>query len=61
MKRTRYDRGCTGKQRHSRWSHAQRELRSAIDRGVRNLNIYQCRRCGCFHVGHRMVDRRDAA
>lgn len=43
---------CTGKTAHTRWAYARREMQLALDRGVRHLNVYHCRYCNKFHVGH---------
>lgn len=47
-------RGCNGKRRHATWESA---VAAAIrlSRANRPLRVYQCDRCGDFHLTHRLA------
>lgn len=49
------NRGCNGKVRHETRAEAKAHLWSMVRRGafVLWLNVYRCKHCGHFHVGHR--------
>lgn len=55
MKRARYNRrrGCEGKVQHADRAAARAHMFALIARGGTGLNVYRCRRCRAFHVGHR--------
>lgn len=45
---------CDHKRAHSTRAYADAQLRSLVDAGasVGELNVYRCRHCKQFHVGH---------
>jgi hypothetical protein len=55
-KRAQRRRACKGKVRHEDQATAQRELgrlaRSKGSMNIAHLNVYHCRWCGAWHVGH---------
>lgn len=54
-------RACDGKQRHpNREAAVQRLLALARKTGTatHSLNVYRCRHCQGFHIGHRPIGRR---
>ncbi|MFI0718896.1 hypothetical protein [Streptomyces sp. NPDC021224] len=55
MKRARYNRrrGCEGKKAHPDRDAARAHMLDLVARGATGLNVYRCRRCSRFHVGHR--------
>lgn len=44
---------CLGKIRHRTAEDAQIERVKAMKRGVRGLNVYYCKYCNGYHVGHK--------
>lgn len=55
MTRTRA-RTCGRKQRHATKAEAREQLEALVRKGAnRNQhNVYKCRFCGCWHVGHKI-------
>lgn len=45
-------RACEGKRRHAGRQEAERALRRMKPRAQGVLNVYRCRNCGGWHVGH---------
>lgn len=53
-KRARRRRACSGKQRHPTEEAARAHVAALYhQRGALGLNIYKCKFCGAWHVGHR--------
>ena len=52
MKRPTKTRSCEGKQRHASKTAARVHMYALIDKGAALLNIYKCRYCKTWHVGH---------
>lgn len=46
-----HDASCRGKKQHKTRREAKRH-RDSLDHADR-MDIYRCRFCGCFHIGHR--------
>jgi hypothetical protein len=54
-------RGCDGKHGHDTRAAADRHMRDLIHRcgaAEARLNVYRCRHCRLYHVGHRLRQRR---
>lgn len=53
-------RGCGAKHQHTSRQAAERQMESLIDAGeyAGNLNVYRCRHCRTWHVGHRPGNQR---
>lgn len=49
-------RGCQGKQRHDTKDQARTHLERLIRNGAarQRLEVYKCKHCGAYHVGHRL-------
>lgn len=48
-------RGCAGKRRHGTARAAEGHMRELVDRrgaSPDRLNVYRCKHCGTWHVGH---------
>lgn len=53
-KRARRRQACAGKQRHETEAAARAHAASLYrKRGAQGLNVYKCKFCGAWHVGHR--------
>lgn len=53
-------RECGTKHRHDTKTQAEAQLWSLVRAGTRRarMQIYKCRHCGCWHVGHKRKRRR---
>ena len=53
-------RGCEGKRAHATRAVAENHMWRLVKRGaaLSGLNVYDCRHCPWFHVGHRPRGRR---
>ena len=52
-------RSCTGKVRHVDSAAARKALRATVrhDEEHQTMNVYHCRFCGGYHIGHRSQRR----
>lgn len=48
-------RGCDTKRAHATRGAAMQDLKALVRRGANGdlLNVYSCRHCGSYHVGHK--------
>lgn len=53
-------RGCRTKRRHNTRGYAEAQMQNLITGGANPelLNVYQCKRCSGWHVGHRPSNQR---
>lgn len=52
MKRPTKTRSCEGKKRHASKTAARVHMYALITKGAALLNVYKCRYCKAWHVGH---------
>lgn len=52
MKRPTKTRSCEGKKRHPSRAAARVHMHALITKGAAPLNVYKCRYCQAWHVGH---------
>ena len=49
---------CEGKVLYGTWSRAEQDRKTIKRRGGSRLQVYRCRSCGGFHLGHPWGDLR---
>jgi hypothetical protein len=54
MTRPTRSRSCEGKQQHGSRAAARTHIHALIAKGAGLLNVYKCRYCKTWHVGHLM-------